>query len=102
MILPHKTGYGVLSTYSELNLVNIGMHSRLFGDLEGLGYAPVEDHDSWVVPGISFADLIGLARRYGQSTVIYCPPGGTPHTLGVGGVPLLPSSVRHLTLFDHR
>lgn len=45
---------------------------------------------TWVVPDISFEDLITLARKFEQSSVTYCSHGGTPRTLEVKGTSSIP------------
>lgn len=58
----------------------------LLRDLQALGYSRVEHlkgswggktEQSFFVPGMAFADVIALGKKYGQDAVIYKDPSGT-------------------------
>jgi len=85
--------FGVLSAFREgrKDAENDYAHRMLLGDLNAMGYAPVEavgewdgvPERCWVVPGIKPDILLELGTKYRQEAVVYCPPGGDPSVVGM-------------------
>jgi len=77
--------FGVLSAYGPFpKSVNQTRNGALVGDLQSRGYRPTPLRGSWngvaeksvIVPGMTFADLVVLGRKFDQDSVIYKDPSG--------------------------
>lgn len=86
-------GYGVLSAFREgrTDATNEKAHHQLRGDLNAMGYEPVEavgewegvPERCWMVPGIAPEILLELGTKYRQEAVVYCPDGQDPRVVGM-------------------
>jgi hypothetical protein len=80
--------YGVLSAHraGRTTAENSYSHSMLQGDLNAMGYEPIESigewdgipEKCWIVPGMKPELLLELGTKYRQEAIVYCPPGGKP------------------------
>ena len=77
--------FGVLSAYGPVpKSVNKDRNVELMRTLDARGYRPHPLRGSWngvaeksvLVPGMAFADLVELGRRFDQESVIYKDPSG--------------------------
>lgn len=96
------TSYGVLSAYTDRSdPQNQLLHTKLRDELKESGYEPIEATGEWkgmpdlcwMVAGIELDELVGIARRYEQETIVFCPKDGKPRVLQIGGVPTPPVSI---------